>query len=182
MKLLIPLSYLNEACALSLNTDEKKYKMILKLAQDKLKEVIGPELYQEIEDQYDPSADTLSTDNDSLYEDYIKDFLAWQSFFYSLMFSQSASTPTGEREFIDENSLIISDIKLASREKNVLGIANDYKNKLVNFLKLEQSKDSTKYPKYTNVCSGDEFSFAISSVSKTDDGVVSVNKSIINNE
>lgn len=181
MKLLIPLSYLNEACALSLNTDEKKYKMILKLAQDNLEDILGPEFFEEIEDQYDPSSDTLSADNDTLYEDYIKDYLAWQAYFYYLKFSQSTSTPTGERQFEDENSSMLSDIKLASLEKNVLAQAVHYKNRMINFLRLEQSKDSTKYPKWEDSCK-EEFGFAISSVSKTPDEIVSVNKAITSNE
>jgi len=37
-KLLIPLSYLNEACFLSLNIDEKKFKMVLKIAQEDLRD------------------------------------------------------------------------------------------------------------------------------------------------
>ena len=63
---LIPLSYLNEACFLSLNIDAKKFQMVLKLAQEDLQDVLGTEFYEEIVSQY-PSS--LSTDNEALYED-----------------------------------------------------------------------------------------------------------------
>lgn len=181
MKYILPLAYLNEACALSLNTDEKKYKMVLRLAQTNLRDVLGAEFYDEIETQYAVAGDTLSADNSTLYEDYIKDYLAWQTYFYHLKFSQSTSTPTGEREFEDANSNILSDIKLASLEKNVLEQANHYKYAMINFLNLEQSKDATKYTLWHGSCKA-EFGFAISSISKSSDDIVSLNRSIINNE
>lgn len=181
MKFLLPLAYLNEACALSLNTDEKKYKMVLRLAQSNLRDILGAEFYEEIEEQYAVASDTLSADNSTLYEDYIKDYLAWQTYFYHLKFSQSSSTPTGEREFNDPNSNILSDIKLSSLEKNVMEQANHYKYGMINFLNLEQSKDATKYPLWEGSCK-EEFGFAISSISKTSDDIVSINKAINSNE
>lgn len=181
MKFLLPLAYLNEACALSLNTDEKKYKMVLRLAQTRLRDVLGAEFYDQIESQYEVANDTLTTANSALYEGYIKDYLAWQTYFYHLKFSQSSSTPTGEREFEDANSTILSDIKLSSLEKNVLDQANHYKYAMINFLNLEQSKDATKYLLWSGSCKA-EFGFAISSISKASDNIVSINKAITSNE
>src|SRR5687767_9544388 len=103
---LIPLSYLNEACFLSLNVDEKKYNMVLKLAQQDLRDILGPEFYEEIEDEY--NGDTLTSDNSTLYEDYIKDFLAWQTYFKYLKYANLDGTPSGFREFSDENSTVAS--------------------------------------------------------------------------
>jgi hypothetical protein len=183
MKLLIPLSYLNEACFLSINIDEKKFKMVLKIAQEELRDVLGAEFYSEIETQYAPSGDTLTSDNSALYEGYIKDFLAWQTYYEYTRFSQFDSTATGLREHSDDNSSIISDIKLHSAEKNILRQSNRYRYNMINFLKLEQDKDSTKYPLYKGKCS-DEFSFAISSIERDSDRdtIFSVNKSITTNE
>src|SRR5688572_6835916 len=137
---LIPLSYLNEACFLSANIDAKKYAMVLKLAQQDLRDILGPEFYDEIEDEY--NGDTLTSDNSTLYEDYIKDFLAWQTYFKFLKFANVEATPSGIREFKDENSDIASDIKMYSLEKNVLQEANNYKYRMVNFLKESQVNDS----------------------------------------
>lgn len=162
MKQLIPLEYINEACNVSSNIGEKEMKPNLFEAQDDLREILGAEFYDEIETQY-PS--TLSSDNNDLYENYIKDFLAWQSYFYSLGFSQSKSTPTGEREFNDANSSILADVKLVAKEKNIKRRSEKYKNAIVNYLLLEQSKDSTKFPKWSGYCR-DTFSFGITAVAK----------------
>lgn len=176
---LIPLSYLNEACFLSMNVDEKKYNMVLKLAQQDLKDLLGPEFCEEIETEYD--ADTLSSDNATLYEDYIKDFLAWQTYFKFLKFANVDVTPTGVREFSEENSTVVSDIKMYSLEKNVLQTAVDYRNRMINFLKESQSNDSDKYPLWEDGCK-EYMSFAITSVDKTSDALIKVNKSVTTNE
>lgn len=176
---LIPLSYLNEACFLSLNVNEKKYNMVLKLAQQDLRDILGPEFYSEIETQYD--AATIAGDNATLYDDYIKDFLAWQTYFKYLKFANLDQTPTGIREFSDENSTVASDIKMYSLEKNVLAEANNYKYRMINYLKESQSNDSDKYPLWEDSCK-EYMSFAITSVSKSDDALIRVNKSITTNE
>ena len=151
---LIPQSYLNEACFLSLNVDAKKYSMVLKLAQEDLEDVLGKEFYDEIVDQYE--AETLTTDNDTIYEDYIKDFLAWQTYYHHLKFANVDVTPTGIREFTDENSTLASDVKMFSL-------------------------DSTKYPLYTSRCKK-EMSFGISAIGKTKDALIKVNKALDTNE
>lgn len=176
---LIPLSYLNEACFLSLNEDEKKYNMVLKMAQEDLQDILGGEFYEEIETQYDE--ETLTADNDALYEGFIKDFLAWQTYFMYLKFANVNHTPTGIRQFTDENSTLASDIQMYSVEKNIRERAENYKFRLVNFLKLEQSKDSTKYPLWINECK-EYTSFCITSIDKRNNALIKVNKSITTNE
>lgn len=176
---LIPISYLNEACFLTLNEDDKKYQMCLNVAQDNLADLIGREFYAQLETQYDN--DTFSTDNDTFYEGYVKDYLAWQTYLIYIGFANQNSTPTGIREFNDENSSVVADVKMYALEKNVLKMVNYYKYRLINFLKLEQEKDSTKYPMFTAECDYG-FSFAITAVDKTSDALLKVNKSIITNE
>lgn len=175
---LIPIAYLNEACFLSLNTDDKKYQMCLKLSQDTLEDVLGGEFYDEIETQYD--ADNFSADNDALYE-YIKDYLAWLTYFNYLKFANADSTPSGIREFSDENSSIVSDVKLYSFEKNVRSNAELYKGKMLNFISKEKANDSSKFPLYKEKCNND-FGFAITSIDKKSDVLIKVNKAIITNE
>jgi hypothetical protein len=176
---LIPIAYLNEACFLSDNVDEKKYQMALKIAQMDLEDVLGVEFYEQIESQFD--AETLSIDNDALYEGYIKDYLAWQTYLHYLKFANVEATPTGIRTFKDENSDLATDLQLYSVEKNVLDMANRYKYRMINFLKLEQSKDSTKYSLWTDQCK-EQFSFGFSAIDKGSDALVSVNKTISTNE
>lgn len=181
MKLLIPLSYLNEACFLSTNIDEKKFKMVLKIAQEELRIILGIEFFDQVSTQYNPQGDTLSADNSTLYEDYIKDYLAWRTYFEYLRFAQADSTPTGIREHKDENSDILADFKLHSYEKNVLSQSNRYRDNMINFLKTAQANDSTKYPLFVNTCKP-VFSFAVSAINKTKTDLVSVNKSVTFNE
>lgn len=177
--MMLELSYLNEECFLSINEDDKKYNIGLKLAQQDLRDLLGPEFYEELETQYDE--DTFSSDNDTFYEDYVKDYLAWSTYFHYLKFSQSNATPTGFRQFSDENSSILEDVKLYGLEKNVLNVRNRYRDSMLNYLKLEQAKDTTKFPKYQNTCKT-VYSFAISAIDKKSDTLLNVNKSIITNE
>lgn len=178
---LIPISYLNEACFLSLNTDDKKYRMCLKIAQEDLRDTLGKTFYEQIETQYNSDPTTFSANNSTLYEDYIRDYLAWHTYFNYLKFANVDATPTGIREFNDENSSIASDVKMYSLEKNILARANTYKYRMLNFIKLKQTESSSNFPLYTERCKP-LFSFGITSVEKCDSTLISVNKSVNTNE
>lgn len=176
---LIPIAFLNEECFLSTNTDDKKYLMAIKDAQMDLEDILGKEFYDEILSQYD--AQTFTTDNDTLYEDYIKIYLAWRTYFHYLKFSDVEATPTGLREFTDQNSSLLTDVKKYSFEKNIQEKAERYKFRMISYLKFQQSQDSDKYPLWTDRCK-EEMSFAITSIDKKSDAMVRVNKSINTNE
>lgn len=179
MTLILDLSYLNDACFLPLNTDDKKYNMCLKMAQEDLRDLIHREFYDEIVSQY---PDFIGQSNNStLYTDYIKDFLAWQTYFNYLKFANVESTPSGVRAFNDANSTLATDIQMYSLEKNVLARANRYKYEIVNFLNESQANDSTKYPLWEDECR-EQMSFSITSVDKNSDALIRVNKSITSNE
>ena len=175
---LIPMSYLNEVCFLSLNTDDKKYRMCLKMAQEILRDILGKSFFEEIDSQF--LVNNLTSDNSTLYEDYIKDYLAWQTYFYYLKFANVDATPTGIRAFSDDNSTLASDVQMFSLEKNVLERSNYYKFKILNFLDESQVNDSTKYPLYEKKCK-DQLSFAITSISKTDNSLFKVHQNLITN-
>jgi|GEM_PF-3791090 len=182
MKYLIPLSYLNEACSVSTNIDDNKFKMSLKIAQRDMKALLGELFYTEIETQYDPTSDSFTPANETLYEDYLKDYLAWFTYYNYLRFSQSQSTPTGEREFNDENSSIISDIRLNALEKNVKIEANNYRNDVIKYLNKKRGEDSDNFPLWI----GDKkqpFSYGFSCISKdsASDNIVKINKTTTNN-
>lgn len=183
MKYLIPLSYLNEACALSLNIEEKKFKMVLKIAQEDLRDILGSEYYSEIETQYAPSGDTFTTANATLYEDYLKDYLAWATYHRFLGFSQSDSTPTGEREFADDSSTILSGVKLLSKEKNVENMVSRYRDRIINYLRLERSKVSTAFPLWVDSYKN-TFGWGISSIERDreNDSLISITKATRGNE
>lgn len=178
---LIPIAYLNEVCFLSLNTDDKKYKAALDEAQDDLLEILGGQFYEQIVTQYSTNPTSFSADNETIYEDYIKKYLAWQTYINYLGFANNDSTPTGIRKFNDENSELLSGVEMYALEKKINGKVEKYKGKMINFLRLEQQKDSTKYPLYHYQCK-ESFSFGITSVTKKDYTLFKANKSITNNE
>lgn len=178
---LIPIGYIHEVCMVSQNIDTKKIQITYEMAQDEFKNVIGGEFYDELITQYSTVPNTFSADNLALYDPYIKKYLAWQTYFYYLKFANSDSTPTGEREFSDENSSVLTDVKMYSKEKNILEFTTKYKNEMINFLKLAQSKDTTKYPLYESSCV-EQMSFAITAIDKHSDSMIRVNKAIITNE
>lgn len=186
-KQLIPLDYINESTFVSKNIDEKKLKPSLAEAQMDLRAILGAEFYEEIETQYAPSGDTFTAANAALYEDYIKDFLAWTAYFYSLGMSQLDSTPTGERSFNDGNSTLASDIQLFSKEKNVKRFAFKFKSAMIDYLKLNQYNysrgDATAYPyaKWVEKCT-EEFQFGFSAIGKENDDIFAVNKAVTLNE
>jgi hypothetical protein len=176
---LIPLSYLNEACFLSLNVDAKKYQMLLKITQDNLKQLLGAEFYLEIETQYD--GNTLSEDNDALYDPYLKDYIAWRAYSEYIGFSNADETPTGTRKFKDENSDLLSDVEMYARQRNIVSKVTFYRGEMINFIKQAKENYPTKYPLYTERCI-EEFSFGITSVDKRSNALFKVNKTITNNE
>jgi len=176
---LLTLSYLNTACFLSLNEDDKKYNMCLEDAEEDLKDILGVEFYDQIITQY-PGFSGAS-DNAALYDPYIKKFLAWQTYYHYLKFANVNATPTGIRTFDDENSSIATDIQMYSLEKNVKAKADRFKFRLINYLKEQQANDSTKFPLWEDECK-EQMSFAITSIDKTSDALIRVNKTIITNE
>lgn len=182
MNLILEIPYIYHVCKLSENIETDVVKIHLKEAQEDLQDILGGEFYEEIDSQYTAGTITQGS-NAVLYEDYIKDFLAWKTYHDYLGFSQSASTPTGERSFNDENSTILADVALYSKEKNVREKYIKKKYRLINYLKLERSKDANAFPKWVDNCK-EEMSFAITSISRDTrkDNFISVNKSTYRNE
>jgi hypothetical protein len=107
--------------------------------------------------------------------------MAWLTYYHYLTFANVEATPTGIRTFDDDNSSIADDVKMWSLEKKVYKRSNDYKLKMINFLKLARSKDSTKYPKWIGECRQYN-SFSITSISKGNDATIRVNRTINTNE
>jgi hypothetical protein len=178
MKDLIPISYLSEACFLSLNTDDKKYRMCLKMAQDNLSDILSKDFYDQIESQF-PSS--LSADNSALYEGYLKEYLAWNTYFNYLKFANVDATPTGIRAFSDDNSTLASDIQMYSLEKHVRAEYEKHKFRMIVYLDISKTNDSSKFPYWTLTCR-QEMSFGITAISGTPSTSFNIEKSIKTNE
>jgi hypothetical protein len=179
MTLLITLDYLNECCALSINVDDKKYRSALIDAQTDMEYLLGTNFYNELVSQYE--GNTLTADNDTLYENYVKNYLAWKTYSNYLPFANVDSTASGLRVQDDDNSSIVNELQLHTVEKNVQEKVNKYQDRMINYLKLSQSQDSTKYPLFTTGCKTVR-SFSITSISKYKSHLININKTINNNE
>lgn len=177
---LIPIADITSICFLSENIPPAKYQALLDMAQEDLRSVLHPALYTELSNQYATTPTTLTAANTLLY-DKIKKFLAWQTNFYFQKFSNSSSTPTGIREFKDENSDLLSDVKMFSYEKNIRERAVFYKDEIINFLREARINDANAYPLWKDICQ-DNFSFAITSVTGAQETRTEIFKSTRYNE
>lgn len=178
---LIPIAYIQEICLISDNIDQKKIRTALEMAQEDLEDVLKREFYEQVKSQYE--ADTLTDDNTSLYDPYIKKYLAWQANFYYIGKAQFDSTATGFRNFTDENSTLISDVNLYAQEKKIRERADRHKSKMINFLNEAQANDSTKYPLWESECK-DVTGIAFTAIDKDGSAaaIARINGKIINNE
>jgi len=135
----------------------------------------------QIETQYNTNPTSFSTDNEALYDPYIKDYLAWRTYSEYCGFGNGDETPTGTRKFKDDNSDLLSDVEMYARQKNISSKVKFYRGEMINFILAAQANDSTKYSLYEEKCI-EEFSFGITAADKKSDALFKVNKTIINNE
>lgn len=156
----IEIAYLTEQCFLSDNIPAKKFQVLIDMSQRDVLDLLGNGLYSEIDGQL--NAKSLSAANAPLF-DRIKLFMAWQTNFYYQKFANVSSTPTGLREFKDDNSDLLSDVKMFSYEKNIKERSDAYRNDIINFLSEARSSDPNSYPLWKNKCK-EEMDFAITSV------------------
>ncbi len=159
---LIEIAYLQTTCFLSQNIPVEKFQPVIEMAQEDLRDILSQPLYDEIVAQFSTAPKSLSPANAALYE-YIKKYLAWQTNFYWQKFANSDSTPTGQREFNDENSSLLTDVNKYSFEKNVRERATNYRFAMINFMKTARTNNVDAYPLWVESCR-EEMSFAITSV------------------
>lgn len=177
---LIPLDYLNEACFLSLNTNDKKYAMCLQMSERDLKGILGRAFFAEIEAQF--TANTFTPDNENLYEEAIKGYLAWRTYFHYLKFANVEATPTGIRTFEDDNSTIADDIKMYSLEKHVKEQFVSFQNEISNYIKSVRLTNKDAYPLFDG-CGGTPVNnFSITAIHGCSHQHFNVAKSIFTNE
>lgn len=179
---MIAVAYIQQTCFLSQNIALEKLNIALEMAQDDLRDLFGSSFYDQLKAQYEtsPVPTGFSAENLAVYDPYIKKYLAWQSYFYFLIFGNQDSTPTGFRAFTDENSSILDDVSMYSLEKNVRGQAYKYRGKMLSFLNQAKKANSASYPYYHEKCA-DEFAFAITSVHGKDDTQFRVHKALNTN-
>jgi hypothetical protein len=146
MTKLITYQYLRQETDISQNVDNERLDNPIKRAQEDLKFLLGTAFYEQIESQF--TANTLSTDNDSLFDPYIKKFLAFQAYEYYISRSDFYESRTGLRRFNEENSELLSDSRFGDFIRTCKEWTQKQKGYMLTFIKQEQRIDSSKYSLY----------------------------------
>lgn len=130
----------------SLNLDEKWFRLALGLAQTKYIECeLGKELTAELKDQIDNS--TLTPANEALLEQ-IAPAMAWWAYLEALPEIQYRAEDLGMRINTDANSQPLTGTQMAHRAGNIRNNAEHLTNILRQFLK--DNKDN--YPLWDQAC------------------------------
>lgn len=181
---LISLAYFRDFNNVSDNIEEKDIKPHIFRAEQELKFLIGKSFYDELVSQYESADGTsgLSADNLSFYDPYLIQWLAKHAYVYLLKGNNYKVTRTGIRTFSEDNSAESTDKIIGEIIKEEKQQVEQYKGRMIAYLRGQQSADSSKYPLYdTNTCA-DKFgtSFHITSVSKTEDVYCKITSQINN--
>jgi hypothetical protein len=182
MSKLITYSYFRGETDISANVDDIKLDNPIKKAQDRLKALIGPTFYDELVAQVITTPKTLTAANTSVFDPYIKQFLAWQAYEFYIVKAGTYDSRIGPRVFREENSDPVSDKIMGEQIAAAKRDAQFYKEALLNFLRSAQRVSSLAYPLYTNKATCIESGFGISAISKTDTVSLKIENQIINQE
>ena len=183
MSKLITYAYFKEETDISDTVENKKLDNPIKNAQDRFKALVGPSFYDQLVSQTATTPKTLTTANNSFFDPYVKQYIAWQAYEFYIIKANTYETRTGVRIFKEDNSDPASDkimgeqIALAKRQ------AQFYKDQMIGFLRTAQRATTTSYPLYTNCATTSSGGgFGISAVSKNDTVSFKIDNQIINNE
>lgn len=175
---LITYAYLRAETQISKNIPDDELTTPLKRSQDILKMLLGTMFYEQIETQFPSSFDT---DNGQLYDPYIKQFLAWQSYQFWLPKANFKSTPSGMRVHTEENSVVATDAQMATLYSDAKQQAQFYKENIYAFICKKRYTNSQAYPILDDCdCSRKKLGtgFHITAVGRKDNIYVRINKNI----
>lgn len=183
MSKLITYAYMKGETDISKNVDDAKLDNPIKNAQDRLKALIGKSFYDEIMSQVITLPQSLTTANQNLFDPYVKQYIAWQAYYFYIVKANTYETRTGVRTFIEDNSTPASDKimgeQIALAKQNV----QFYKETMINFLNSAKRVSSSSYPLYTMTCGTTTGNgFGITAVSKKDTVAFKIENRIVNQE
>lgn len=141
---LITSSFVKAECELSDEIENRELDNPIKQAQDRLKFILGRELFEDVYNQGITSPTTYSTANTALFDPYIKQFLAWQAHEFYLIKSTAISKRGGLRVLVAEADESPSDQIVNLHIKTAKEMTEFYKGQLVNFL-IENETTYTLY-------------------------------------
>lgn len=143
---LITFAYLRQEIDIPQNIHDQEFDHKIYRAQERLRMLMGDEFYQDFLTKY--KAGTLSASYQSLYNPFIKQFIAWQTCQYWTLEANFKPTRSGFRVHTEENSVIATDIQMSMILKDRKQQAEYYTNLLVDFL----NNHASDYPLYKNKC------------------------------
>lgn len=140
---LITFAYLKEEVDVPHNLSNDDFDHKIYRAQERLRMLIGDEFYQDLLTNY--KNNTLSTSYNSLYNPYVKQFVAFQTYALWTVTANFKATRSGFRVHLDENSEAVSSEDMAIIIKDAKQDSEYYAKLLVDFLK----NHSEDYPLYS---------------------------------
>lgn len=140
----ITYAYLREETDLPQNIGQEQFEHKIYEAQEMLRADIGDAFYQDILTNF--KAQTLSPAYNSVFDPYIKQFVAWQTYELWLRSANFKPTRSGIRIHSEENSDVASDTQMATLIKQAKLKSEYYKNLLMGYL----NNHSVDYPLFTS--------------------------------
>lgn len=144
---LITYAYFKEECDLPQNLPDEDLEKKIYRSQEMLRMIMGDEFYRDFLSNY--RANTLSTAYNSLYDPYIKQFVAWQAYEFYTKQANFKPTRSGFRVHSEENSVAASDAQMGGIIKDANQTAQYYKQLMYDFL----NGHSSDYTLYSRNCS-----------------------------
>ena len=157
---LITYAYLREECDLPQNLDDSAVERHIYAAQEMLRADIGDGFYQDF--LANSIAGTLSIVYNSLFNPYMKQFIAWKANEYWTVKANFNMTRAGFRVHSEENSVVATDTQMAEIIKDAKYKASFYKNLMLDYL----DNHSTDYPLYNSCHSKKSNGFGITVIRK----------------
>ena len=123
-------------------------KRILKAQRKYVRALLSEDYYLEIQEEI--ATATLTADNTTLLNDYIKPMLAYYVIYEALPSIRNNVTSSGVMENTQEFATQSDRFDYASLRNQVLADAEDWRAELLYFIKEAKQADSSKYPEFGN--------------------------------
>lgn len=143
---LITFAYLKGEVDIPQNVEDITLDHKIYTAQETLRMLMGDEFYQDFKNWYKNGG--TNTAYTSLYNPYIKQYVAWQANEYWTIKANFNPTRSGFRVHTEANSVVASDIQMSTIIKDAKQKAQYYKMLLVDYL----NDHASDYPLYSRNC------------------------------
>lgn len=143
---LIDYAYMKEECDIPQNISDQDIEKKIYRAQEMLRMLMGDEFYRDFLTNY--KANSLSVVYNTLYNPYMKQFIAWQAYEFWIKQANFNPTRSGIRVHTEDNSVVATDAQMGGLIKDANQTAQYYKVLLVDFLNGHYSD----YELYSNGC------------------------------